>query len=438
MKDSVLLVLLIVAGVSLSVFTKMAALFIKCFYDENIIVTKGRMLLSFLADLAFVGMFFLIVIFIDQREQTLYWVAIVSVVVISIALQTLVFFLKRGRRIKYYIESLILYYLVLSLSLSCMVCIGLITVISVLPAANLALEDTLNINFVNSMYVFAIGVSLLLEIPMCLWLYFGFVRKKIYLAMRGTDTVIFFLYVMISLYCSSTCMNAMNGARSLFIAISQNVFALIFLIFVPIMIINGRKTAYFNEMSTRNEQFLEAELTASNAYRQSQEDTRAFRHDMNNNLTVVAALMDKENYSEAAQYLNDLRGKLSSFSPRVVTGDDMLDALISSKIPVIESKGISFKINGVIDGSLGWKPIDVCAVFANMLDNAVEACDRMSEDSQKLISVRHINTVNHIERNSAEPCTRNIFERDIFTFICIDYVDTAFYTLRHLSKCVWI
>jgi sensor histidine kinase regulating citrate/malate metabolism len=159
---------------------------------------------------------------------------------------------------------------------------------------------------------------------------------------------------------------------------SLTVFSVLLILIIPIVIIKTRQTAYFSELSTRSEQFLEAELAASNAYRQSQEDTRAFRHDMNNNLAVVSSLMKKGDYREAEQYINELHGRLASFSPRIVTGDDMLDALICSKLTDIESKGISFTVNGVIEGGLGWKPIDICAVFANMIDNAAEACERMT------------------------------------------------------------
>lgn len=58
-----------------------------------------------------------------------------------------------------------------------------------------------------------------------------------------------------------------------------------------------------------------------------------------------------------------LHGRLSSFSPKIVTGEDMLDALISSKLADIESKGISFTVNGVIDGGLGWKPHSMRGCF---------------------------------------------------------------------------
>ena len=203
--------------------------------------------------------------------------------------------------------------------------------------------------------------------------------------MRKADTVKLLIYHVAVVYFYFVLSTPSVKALPDQIRCSLTVFSVILILIVPVVIIKSRQTAYFSELSTRSEQFLEAELAASNAYRQSQEDTRAFRHDMNNNLAVVASLMKKGSYSEAEDYINELHGRLSSFSPRIVTGDDMLDALISSKLTDIENRGISFTINGVIDGGLGWKPIDICAVFANMIDNAVEASEKVTGAEKYII-----------------------------------------------------
>ena len=159
------------------------------------------------------------------------------------------------------------------------------------------------------------------------------------------------------------------------------------LIVMPLMIYKNRQSAYFNEMSAHNESYLEAELAASRQYRETQEETRAFRHDMRNNLTLLAGLLKEKNYEEAERYLEDLSGELAELSPRIVTGDDMLDSLISSKLPELDRQGIALTVNGVIDGGLSWKPIDICAVFANAIDNAIRACEILPEGVERYIRI---------------------------------------------------
>ncbi|MBR5364379.1 MAG: GHKL domain-containing protein [Oscillospiraceae bacterium] len=129
----------------------------------------------------------------------------------------------------------------------------------------------------------------------------------------------------------------------------------------------------YQEQNAYQAQFLEAELQASWQYKAAQEDTRAFRHDVQNNLTVIAMMMQEGKIEDAQHYLNDLRSEISALSPKVVTGDEMVDALISAKLARISECGITFRMDGVIDGGLNWKPMDICTVFANLLDNAIEA-----------------------------------------------------------------
>ena len=148
---------------------------------------------------------------------------------------------------------------------------------------------------------------------------------------------------------------------------------LLLLIVTPVLIIRSRISASYAERNAYQESFLEAELNASRQYKAAQEDTRAFRHDVQNNLTVLAMLMQEGKNDEAAQYLNDMRTEVSALSQKVVTGDDMVDSLISAKLARMEELGITFKTDGVIDGGLNWKPMDICTVFANLLDNAIEA-----------------------------------------------------------------
>ena len=63
----------------------------------------------------------------------------------------------------------------------------------------------------------------------------------------------------------------------------------------------------------------------------------------------------------------------------------MLDALISTKLAKITEDGIDFTIDGVADGGFDWKPIDVCTVFANALDNAIEACELLEDEDARFI-----------------------------------------------------
>ena len=65
----------------------------------------------------------------------------------------------------------------------------------------------------------------------------------------------------------------------------------------------------------------------------------------------------------------------------------MLDCIVGMKASRMDEEEIDFKLDGMIDGGLGMKPVDVCNIFANALDNAIEACERIPEKTDRWVSL---------------------------------------------------
>ena len=112
-----------------------------------------------------------------------------------------------------------------------------------------------------------------------------------------------------------------------------------------------------------------------------------FRYDIINNLAMLSSMYDDKKYDEAGEYLGSLLGEVSAMSPKYVTGDEMLDCIVGMKSTKMEEAGIHFSVDGIVDGGLGMKPVDVCSVFANAMDNAIEACEKIPPDSDRWISL---------------------------------------------------
>lgn len=240
--------------------------------------------------------------------------------------------------------------------------------------------------------VFSIVASAVLSV-ISLLLYLQFVRKNYTVRFRKRELILISIYMFVAslmylFYLFGIDKDALirdPSYQRLYWTVK--IFYTALIVIVPVFIVKNRESAYFNDQRIKNEHFLEAELAASSLYKEAQKETRAFRHDINNNLTALSVLMKKKRYAEAEEYINTLRGRIAALSTRIVTGDDMLDSLISSKLREIGKNHIRIRINGVIDGGLGWKPIDTCAVFANAIDNAVEACRRVADITARQIDI---------------------------------------------------
>ena len=102
-------------------------------------------------------------------------------------------------------------------------------------------------------------------------------------------------------------------------------------------------------------------------------------HDINNHICCIDNL--KNNSKEINEYVNNLKDEIKEFKSIYNTGNMILDIIINEKSELCTEKGIKFicdinflKVNFI-------KPIDVSSIFANILDNAIEACDKIHDEN---------------------------------------------------------
>lgn len=146
---------------------------------------------------------------------------------------------------------------------------------------------------------------------------------------------------------------------------------------VPVILfmIVGRESLL--EKNAYQASYIDAELEYIRQYKKSEQETRAFRHDIINNLSIMNILMDEGKVEQAHEHMKDLLGNVSALSPKYVTGDEMLDCIVSMKAEKMKERGIGFEADGVIDGGLRMKPVDAAGLFANAFDNAIEATEEL-------------------------------------------------------------
>lgn len=118
----------------------------------------------------------------------------------------------------------------------------------------------------------------------------------------------------------------------------------------------------------------------------AQKQLKKFKHDFNNFQIGLQAYLDNNDIVGACKYLKDLRDKSSNGDGLIETGNTALDAILSTKIAIAKSKGIDVITKIQIPEDMAIEPIDMCIIFGNALDNAIEACER-SKISIKKISV---------------------------------------------------
>lgn len=102
------------------------------------------------------------------------------------------------------------------------------------------------------------------------------------------------------------------------------------------------------------------------------EQTKAFRHDIANHLSVLNGLLNNGELDESKAYLNKLKTVSTSLSFPYQTGNPVVDILLSEKLGL--AKEITTEISLFLPRPCGIEDFDLCVIFANALDNAINAC----------------------------------------------------------------
>lgn len=106
--------------------------------------------------------------------------------------------------------------------------------------------------------------------------------------------------------------------------------------------------------------------------------TRELWHDLKNHITLLEMLLEEEKYTQLKDYLRIFAADVDSLTLPVKSGNLVVDALLADKMAQAGKKDISFRLSLCNLTDIPLKPNEICGIFGNLLDNALEACNQVS------------------------------------------------------------
>lgn len=150
---------------------------------------------------------------------------------------------------------------------------------------------------------------------------------------------------------------------------------IIWLLFLPYYT-EKRASALQEELVSRHYDEVE------NMYRQM----RGWRHDYHNHIQILKAHMAMKQYEEATVYLDRLEEDLTAVNTMIRTGNQMIDAILNSKLSLMKEKAIRADATVFVPKKLPVPDTDLAVLLGNLLDNAMEACGQL-EASERFIRI---------------------------------------------------
>ena len=194
---------------------------------------------------------------------------------------------------------------------------------------------------------------------------------------------IMFLFFMTIVECyiihmlSQQIENSKDGYITLVIVVTFLIFN-IYVTYIIRKVADLYKYKYDTELISRQSSM---QLEQYKEMEQTYKEARHIIHDMKQHLTVLEDL----NTSEGAEYSFTLENRLESLFGGFQCSNQILSIIISRKHKIAESKNIYIKMD-VEDINLGFiEDLDITGIFANLWDNAIEACERIEDEKRKII-----------------------------------------------------
>lgn len=139
-----------------------------------------------------------------------------------------------------------------------------------------------------------------------------------------------------------------------------------------------------------NERILRQLSMQKEYYRQmneTMEETRRLRHDMRHYIRMLSTMADEGSVEEIRRFLGQVTPGVEEKTPLAYTGNYALNAVLSHYLAMARGAGIETDVNVMLPEELGLPEEDVCVIFGNLLENAIEACERL-EGTRRCLYLR--------------------------------------------------
>lgn len=146
----------------------------------------------------------------------------------------------------------------------------------------------------------------------------------------------------------------------------------------------------------------EYRIQYANNIKMQYDEIKRIKHDMKQSYLVIDSLMSDKKYTEANEYIKSNISNLGKSEVIIDVGNDFVNAILNSKLTFAKSAGIEV-ICSSTNNIGGIDDTDLCSLLGNMLDNAIEACEKCSGEKliETSISIRD-NKCSIIVSNSVE------------------------------------
>lgn len=173
-------------------------------------------------------------------------------------------------------------------------------------------------------------------------------------------------------------------------------FMVLLLVVIELYFIRANAVQKDNQMLTIRD---EAARQQYQEYADYYEKNRQLIHDMKNHLFILKKCAENGEYEQLQQYLDEIGEVYLEPKFKIQSGNWMLDNVLNQKKAAADQKEIAFQSDLCRNLNLPFSNTEICALFGNLLDNSIEACEKIEDPKNRFIrlKIEHQGKMLHIE-----------------------------------------
>ena len=118
------------------------------------------------------------------------------------------------------------------------------------------------------------------------------------------------------------------------------------------------------------------------------QEVRRTRHDMKNNMIYLKELLNTD-AEKARKFLDEYIGQSEATDEISKSGNLAVDALINYKNMTAREKEITIHLESQIPAELPYESTDLSIILGNLLDNAIEATEKLEVEKDIFVSLMY-------------------------------------------------
>ncbi len=142
----------------------------------------------------------------------------------------------------------------------------------------------------------------------------------------------------------------------------------------------------------QNEQdLLKTQVTAAQVHleslQKSQENTIIYRHDMRHHLNLINSYLTDNNQVEAQKYISEVEKSIQGAVVKKYCRNYTVNLILSSYIAKAKNEGVAVETQIDLPENTAVSDMDLCVIFANSIENAVNACKVIPNEKDRIIKI---------------------------------------------------